>query len=53
MAYFAALDGYLIVSGPTSREPDEFKLWFWSGLPMRRPGASRFQACRDWRAPKG
>ncbi|MEO6321783.1 MAG: DUF3616 domain-containing protein [Polaromonas sp.] len=31
MSYIAALDGYLVVSGPASREQDEFKLWFWSG----------------------
>ncbi len=33
MSYMASLDGYLIISGPTSREQDEFKLWFWSGQP--------------------
>jgi hypothetical protein len=32
----AALEGYLVISGPVSREPDAFKLWFWSG----QPGAS-------------
>ena len=31
MAYVASLDGYLVISGPTSREKDDFKLWFWSG----------------------
>lgn len=39
MSYSAPLDGYLVVSGPTSRAQDEFKLWFWSGLadaPARR-----------------
>lgn len=25
--------GYLIISGPASREPVQFQLWFWSGQP--------------------
>ena len=33
MSYMASLDGYLIISGPASRQKDEFKLWFWSGQP--------------------
>jgi Protein of unknown function (DUF3616) len=32
MAYVAALDGYLVISGPAARE-GEFGLWFWSGQP--------------------
>ena len=39
MAYVASLAGYLIISGPTSREKDDFKLWFWKGqanAPARR-----------------
>jgi hypothetical protein len=38
MAYVATLGGYLVISGPTSRE-GEFGLWFWSGqadAPARR-----------------
>lgn len=31
MSYIPALAGYLIISGPVSREPDRFELWFWSG----------------------
>ncbi|TXT35623.1 MAG: hypothetical protein FD135_4800 [Comamonadaceae bacterium] len=31
MSYIPALAGYLIISGPVSREPDRFGLWFWSG----------------------
>lgn len=31
MSYIPALDGYLIVSGPGTREQLEFGLWFWSG----------------------
>ena len=31
LAYVASLGGYLVISGPTSREKDDFKLWFWSG----------------------
>lgn len=33
MSYMASLGGYLLISGPTSRAHDEFKLWFWSGQP--------------------
>ena len=39
LAYVASLGGYLVISGPTSREKDDFKLWFWSGrtdAPARR-----------------
>lgn len=31
MAYAAALDGYLVISGPASRADAAFGLWFWSG----------------------
>ena len=31
LSYVASLGGYLVISGPTSREKDDFKLWFWSG----------------------
>jgi hypothetical protein len=33
MAYVAALDGYLVISGPASRADVAFGLWFWSGQP--------------------
>lgn len=33
MAHLPALDGYLISSGPASREPVQFQLWFWCGNP--------------------
>ena len=33
LAYVASLNGYLVISGPTSRRQGEFKLWFWSGQP--------------------
>lgn len=39
MAYVAALGGYLLISGPVSREKAAFGLWFWSGQagePARR-----------------
>jgi Protein of unknown function (DUF3616) len=32
MSFVASLDGYLVISGPVSRE-GEFGLWFWSGQP--------------------
>ena len=33
MSYFPSLAGYLIISGPVSREQVHFQLWLWSGLP--------------------
>lgn len=33
MSYIPILDGYLITSGPVSREQVHFQLWFWSGQP--------------------
>lgn len=33
MAYVASLEGYLLISGPVSREREAFGLWFWSGQP--------------------
>ena len=33
LSYVAALAGYLVVSGPATREDVEFSLWFWTGLP--------------------
>lgn len=33
MAFVASLEGYLVISGPASRELSEFGLWFWSGRP--------------------
>jgi len=34
LAYIASLPGYLVISGPTFREKDDFKLWFWTGQPQ-------------------
>ncbi|MCX7258217.1 MAG: DUF3616 domain-containing protein [Polaromonas sp.] len=33
LSYVAALGGYLLISGPVSREKAAFGLWFWSGQP--------------------
>jgi hypothetical protein len=33
MAWMAALDGYLVISGPALRTQTAFGLWFWSGQP--------------------
>ncbi|MBK7423308.1 MAG: DUF3616 domain-containing protein [Propionivibrio sp.] len=33
MAWFACLDGYLVIAGPVAREAVQFHLWFWSGQP--------------------
>ena len=47
--YVAALNGYLIISGPASRADHAFGLWFWSGqadAPARRitvPGLAGFE----------
>ncbi|MDO8248573.1 MAG: DUF3616 domain-containing protein [Rhodoferax sp.] len=49
MSYIPTLGGYLIVSGPVSREPVHFELWFWSaqsGAAARRvtvPGLQGFE----------
>jgi len=48
MSYIPALDAYLVIGGPTSREPTDFALWRWSGqhgAPARRvtvPGLRGF-----------
>lgn len=31
MSYIPSLGGYLVISGPVSREQAQFRLWFWSG----------------------
>ena len=31
LSYLPALGGYLVISGPVSREQVHFQLWFWSG----------------------
>jgi len=33
LAWFACLDGYLVIAGPVAREAVQFQLWFWSGHP--------------------
>lgn len=33
LSYIASLNGYLVVGGPSAREDESFKLWFWSGEP--------------------
>ena len=33
LAHIAALEGYLVIGGPVSREQSGFMLWFWSGQP--------------------
>lgn len=33
MAFVPALDAYLVIGGPASREPASFGLWCWSGQP--------------------
>jgi len=37
LSYIAALAGYLVISGPTTREDAGFGLWFWNGLPGAPP----------------
>ena len=39
MSYVAAMNGYLVISGPAARADHAFGLWFWSGqadAPARR-----------------
>lgn len=49
MAYFPSLGGYLLISGPVTREAAQFQLWFWGGEPgsatrrMTIPGLSGLQ----------
>ena len=49
MAHLPALNGYLVISGPTSSGPVQFQVWFWSGhpdAPARRvsvPGLPGFE----------
>ncbi len=33
MAFFASMNGYLLISGPATRAQQAFGLWFWSGQP--------------------
>jgi len=47
--YVPALGDYLVIGGPTSREPSNFDLWRWSGeqdapaRPVRVPGLRSFE----------
>jgi hypothetical protein len=49
MSYIPSLGGYLVISGPVTREQVHFQLWFWSGQsgePPRRvtvPGLQGFE----------
>jgi hypothetical protein len=48
LSQIPALDGYLIISGPVTREPAQFHLWFWrgAGVAPRRcavPGLAGFE----------
>ncbi len=49
MSYVAAMNGYLVISGPASRADHAFGLWFWNGqaaAPARRvtaPGLAGFE----------
>jgi hypothetical protein len=49
MAYISTLSGYLVISGPVTREQVQFQVWFWSGhhgAPTHRvtvPGLSGFK----------
>lgn len=37
MSYVPALSGYLVISGPVSKEQVQFRLWFWSGKDQEQP----------------
>jgi hypothetical protein len=49
LSYVPAMGDYLVIGGPTSREPADFDLWRWSGeqgAPARRvrvPGLRSFE----------
>jgi hypothetical protein len=49
ISYVPSLNGYLVISGPVSREPVPFQLWFWSGQPAAQarritvPGLKGFE----------
>ena len=49
MSYVAAMNGYLVISGPASRADHAFGLWFWSGQADARarrvtvPGLAGFE----------
>ena len=49
MSHLPALGGYLLISGPVSKEQSQFRLWFWDGqahIPARRvtvPGLPGFE----------
>jgi hypothetical protein len=48
LAHIPALDGYLLVSGPITREQAQFRLWFWRGhdtapRPCVVPGLAGFE----------
>jgi hypothetical protein len=49
LSYVPALGAYLVIGGPTSREPGTFDLWHWSGEPgaparrMTVPGLRGFE----------
>jgi hypothetical protein len=49
LSWVAALNGYLVVSGPVAREHVQFRLWFWSGQndasarPVEVPGLPGFE----------
>jgi hypothetical protein len=49
LSYMAAMNGYLVISGPASRAAHAFGLWFWSGQadaparPVTVPGLAGFE----------
>ena len=49
MSHIPALDGWLLISGPVSRQQVQFRLWFWSGqadrpaLPVTVAGLPGFE----------
>ena len=46
MSFIPPLGGYLVISGPVTREQVHFQLWFWSGQSGDRLAVSPFRACK-------
>ena len=53
LSYVPALAAYLVIGGPTSREPADFVLWFWSGEPGAPPRRVDVSGLRGFEKAEG